>query len=127
MEKSIREQLSILVHLAMSDDQFTETEKNTIRKIASEKGVAELEIDLLFKDNEVSDKVKLSHDHKVDLLLNMIYVLLSDKEIHPSEEAFAKNMAHKLGFKESVITFLIDYNTMDATVLKEMVIPYLEK
>jgi len=124
MEKIIKEQLSILIQLAYADAEFTDIEKNTIRKIGLEKGVAALEIELLFQDHNLGEKLTFSQDQKTDVLLGMLTVLLSDEHIHPNEEKFAQSMANKLGFKTSVINFLVDYHNMDIKVLREMVLTY---
>lgn len=124
MEKIIKDQLAILIQLAHADEEFTEIEKNTIRKIGLEKGVPSLEIELLFQDHNFTDKPTFTQAQKTDVLLEMLTVLLSDEHIHPNEERFAQSMASKLGFKPTVINFLVDYHNMDTKVLREMVLPY---
>jgi uncharacterized tellurite resistance protein B-like protein len=124
MEKIIKEQLAILIQLAYADEEFTDIERNTILKIGIEKGVPALEIELLFQDHKFTNLATFTKEQKTDVLLSMLTVLLSDTHIHPSEEKFAQSMAEKLGFKPSVINFLVDYHNMDTKVLREMVMPY---
>ncbi len=126
MEYRLKKQLSILVQLAKVDNVFTDSEKATILRIGKGYGIEESEIRLLFEDHEISDSlVPMTMFQKSNFLLDMVLVLLADKEIHEKEQSFAIQIAKKLGFKEKIIEFLIEYSSRDRDVLIEMMIPYL--
>ena len=62
---------------------------------------------------------------KADLLLDSVLVVMADRRIEDDEAFFVRQLARKLGFREEVVTFLIEYQTMDRSVLHELMIPYL--
>ena len=121
----VKKQLHILIQLAKADNVFSEAEKEAIRKIGLENGADKKEIEKMFDSSDISDSLApMTLYQKSNFLLDMIMVLLADKEIHEKEENFSKVIATKLGFKESVIDFLLEYNSLDRSVLMEMMIPY---
>lgn len=125
MDYEVKKQLNILIQLAKADNIFTDAEKAVIIKIGKEHGAEEPEVREMFDSKEISDSLApMTLFHKSNFLLDMIMVLLADKEIHELEEKFSKKIAKNLGFKETVIDFLLEYNSLDRTVLIEMMIPY---
>lgn len=126
MDYLVKKQIHILVQLAKADNVFTDAEKAAILKIGLDKGAAKEDIEAMYDSTEILDSLApMTLFQKSNFLLDMMMVLLADKEIHEMEESFSKKIATKLGFKDSVIDFLLEYNSLDRSVLIEMMIPYL--
>jgi hypothetical protein len=125
MEYRIKKQISILIQLAKIDNVFTDAEKTAILKIGAKYGVDESEVKQLFDSEEMSDSLApMTLYQKANFLIDMILVLLADKEIHEKEEGFTKMICRRLGFNDAVVDFLIEYNTVDRAELVEMMLPY---
>lgn len=115
-----------MIQLAMSDNVFTDSEKNTIIKIGKEHGGLESEIkEIIAKPNLKESLVPMTLIQKMDFLLDSILVVMADEKINPAEDRFVRQIAMKLGFKEEVVSFLIEYQSMDRKVQKDMMVPYL--
>ncbi len=126
MDYLLKKQLHILIQLAMADNVFTDSEKETIVKIGRERGAAESEVDTIIeKPNLKESLMPMTLTQKMNFLLDSVMVVLADKKINPAEERFVRQIAKKLGFKEEVVNFLIEYQSMDRKVLKDLMIPYL--
>ena len=126
MDYQVKKQINILIQLAMSDREFTDSEKDVIVKIGRAKGCLESEIRRLIDLPDIQEALApMTLTQKMDFLLDSVAVVLADDKISDEEEAFARQIATKVGFREEVIKFLIEYQTMDRKVLKDMMIPYL--
>jgi uncharacterized tellurite resistance protein B-like protein len=126
MDYQKKKQLHILVQLALADNNFTESEKNAIRRIGLSYDIAEDEIESIISNPEMQESLApMEVSQKMDFLIDSMAVLLADKEIHESEDRFIRSLASKLGFKDPVITFLMEYHTMERHPLKDMMLKYL--
>ncbi|MFY0687276.1 MAG: TerB family tellurite resistance protein [Cyclobacteriaceae bacterium] len=126
MEYELKKQLNLLIQLAKSDNYFSDSEKETILRIGKEHGAEKAEVEILFESNEIKESLApMTLTAKMDFLLDCIVVLMADAHIEEAEEKFAKQTACKLGFKEEVITFLINYQGMDKDTIKDLMVPYL--
>lgn len=126
MDDLVRKQLHVLVQLAGTDDTFDESEKKVIIRIGKEKGAMQSEIEeIITAPNLKEGLAPMDLTQKIDFILDTIAVIIADKKINPEEEKFAYRIVQKLGFREKVIDFLLEYQSMDRKVLKDMMIPYL--
>ena len=126
MDYLLKKQLHILIQLAMSDNVFTDSEKKTIIKIGKEHGGTESEIEkIIAKPNLKESLAPMTLTQKMDFLLDSMMVVLADEKINPAENKFVRQIAKKLGFKDDVVSFLIEYQSMDRKVVKDLMIPYL--
>lgn len=126
MDNQKKKQLQVLVQLALADNNFTDSEKQAIRNIGSSYHLAEAEVEkIISHPNSNENLAPMPISEKMDFLIDSMGVLLADKEIHETEDRFIRSLAAKLGFQEKVITFLMEYHTMDRVPLKDMMIKYL--
>ncbi len=126
MEYQIRKQLNILIQLAKSDKVFTDSEKKAILKIGRDRGCKESEVMELMEHPNMKDSLApMTLSQKMDFILDTISVVIADEKINIEEENFAKQIAKKLGFRDHVINFLIEYQSMDRKALKDLMVPYL--
>lgn len=121
-----KKQLHILVQLAKADDNFTDSEKNAIRRIGKTYLVEETEVEQIIQHPVIQEILApMELIQKMDFLIDSMAVLLADNEIHESEDRFIRSLASKLGFKDPVITFLMEYHTMERKPLKDMMLKYI--
>jgi len=80
-----------------------------ILKIAKERNFSEEDVQLLIRNPEPIDSLgALSNDQKFDYLIACIQLIFVDHKVFESELIFVKSIAIKLGFKKSVVEYLID-------------------
>jgi uncharacterized tellurite resistance protein B-like protein len=109
MDIVTKKQLNILIRLAEADKHFAQTERDMILKIAKERNFSEEDVQLLIKNPEPIDSLgALSNDQKFDYLIACIQLIFVDHKIFESELIFVKSIAIKLGFKKSVVEYLIE-------------------
>lgn len=108
MDIVTRKQLNILIQLAQSDKHFATVEREMIFRIAKEKNFPESEVTKLITRPEPIDSLgALSADQKFDYLYNCVELILIDRKVFDSELKFVANIAIKLGFKKTVVDFLV--------------------
>jgi|SRR5882672_5900107 len=109
MDIVTQRQLNILIRLAEADKHFAQSERDMILRIAKERNFSEADVQRLIKNPEPIDSLgALSSDQKFDYLIGCIELIFIDHKIFESELIFVKSIAIKLGFKKSVVEFLID-------------------
>ena len=108
MDIVTKKQLNILIRLAEADKHFAQAERDMILKIAKDRNFSEEDVLLLIKNPEPIDSLgALSNDQKFDYLIGCIQLIFVDHKIFESEVIFVKSIAIKLGFRKSVVEFLI--------------------
>ena len=128
MDHLLQKKLHTLVQLAMSDNKFTDSEREIIVRIGKEHGALESEIDKIIANPKLKESIApMTLIQKMDFLLDNILVVIADEKINPAEDKFVRQIAKKMAFKEEVVSFLIEYQSMDRKVLKDMMIPYIEQ
>ncbi|MFT4787169.1 MAG: putative tellurite resistance protein B-like protein [Cyclobacteriaceae bacterium] len=126
MSHNKKKLLHILVQLALADEVFSESEKQSVRLIGDSYGLSVSDIDEIIETPDFKESLApMTVLEKMDFMIDCITVLLADKEIHPSEDRFVRSLASKLGFKDQVVTFLMEYNTMERAPLKDMMTNYM--
>jgi len=109
MDIVTQRQLNILIRLAEADKHFAQSERDMILRIAKERNFSEADVQRLIKNPEPIDSLgALSSDQKFDYLIGCIELIFIDHKIFESELIFVKSIAIKLGFKKSVVEYLID-------------------
>ena len=123
MDIITKKQLNILIQLAEADKHFAQVERDMIFKIARERNFPEDEVNQLIKKPEPIDSLgALSQDQKFDYLMACIKLVFIDHKIFESELIFVKGIAIKLGFKKSVVEYMLDnYNKITVSDLKSMI------
>ena len=121
MDIVTKQKINILIQLAESDKHFASIERALIFKIAQTKNFPSEAVHQLISHPEPIDSLgALSADQKFEYLLNRIELMLVDDKIFDREITFCKSIAIKLGFKQTVIEYLVDMrNTLSAATLKE--------
>ena len=109
MDIVTKKQLNILIQLAEADKHFAKIEREMIFKIASDRNFPEQIVNDLIRNPEPIDSLgALSQDQKFEYLMSCIELIFIDQSVFESEIIFCKNIAIKLGFRKSVIDFLIE-------------------
>lgn len=102
--------LNILIQLAEADKHFAQSERDMIMRIARERNFSEKDvIELIRHPKPIDSFGALSTDQKFDYLITCIELIFADQHMFESELIFVKNIAIKLGFKKSVVEFLIQH------------------
>jgi len=101
---SIRTHLSMLVDLAMVDDDFDDKEKLLIYMVGKANGLTEKEVDEIIENPHPIENVEsFSFDQKFEYLFNIVQLMKIDHEVFLSEIHYCEDMAEKLGFERKVI------------------------
>ncbi len=109
MDIVTKKQLNILIQLAEADKHFAKAEREMIFRIAKERNYSEESVNQLIRNPEPIDTLgALSTDQKLIYLLGCIQLIFADHKIFESELIFCKGIAIKLGFKKSVIEYLVE-------------------
>ncbi|WP_421875945.1 hypothetical protein [Marinoscillum sp.] len=121
-----KKQLSILVKIAMVDEDFAEQEKNVIRKISKKYGASEEELQEIFNSPDYNESLApMSVMDKMDFMMDCMLVVLADEMITSSEEYFARQMASKLGFDQEVVAYLISHKDTSREEMRELMLPFM--
>ncbi len=128
--------LSMLIQLALSDNDFAGPEKGLIYMIGKANGIKEKEIDEMV-DKHLNDKepvniefTALSEDERFEFLYNIIQLMKIDNEVFLSEIRYCEQMAEKLGYQKVAVreisakVYSDPAITADKDLLKEMVKKY---
>ncbi len=108
MDIVTEKQLNILIQLAEADKHFAQSERDMIMRIAKERNFSEEAVNHLIRNPTPIDSLgALTNDQKFDYLFACIQLVYIDHKIFESELIFVKSIAIKLGFKKSVVEFLI--------------------
>ena len=109
MDIVTKKQLNILIQLAEADKHFAKAEREMIFKIAKDRNYSEEDVNLLIRNPEPIETLgALSTDQKLNYLLACIQLIFADHKIFESELIFCKGIAIKLGFKKTVIEYLVE-------------------
>lgn len=123
-----KKQLSILVKIAMVDEEFAEAEKAVIQKIGTNYGASDDEMEEIFDSPSISESLApMTIMEKMDFMMDCMLVVLADKVVTSSEEYFARQIAVKLGFNQEVVPFLSKNKEVNRSRMKEMMLPFMVK
>lgn len=121
-----KKQLSILVKIAVVDEDFAEQEKDVIRKISEKYGATEKELQEIFDSPDYSEGLApMSVVDKMDFMMDCMLVVLADEMVTSSEEYFARQMASKLGFDQGVVAFLVSHKDSSRDEMREQMLPFM--
>lgn len=123
MDIVTEKKLNILIQLAEADKHFANTEREMILRIAKERNFPEESVNRLIRSPQPIDSLgALTNDQKFDYLKDCIELIYADHKIFESELIFVKSIAIKLGFKKSVVEFLIqNFDKKSQSELKSQV------
>ena len=109
MDIVTKKQLNILIQLAEADKHFANVEREMIFRIAQERHFPQESVSELIRHPEPIDTMgALSSEKKFEYLMACILLIFADQKVFESELLFCKSIAIKLGFKKSVVDYLID-------------------
>tara|TARA_Y100001972_G_scaffold119404_1_gene160688 strand:- start:5969 stop:6358 length:390 start_codon:yes stop_codon:yes gene_type:complete len=121
-----KKQLSIMVKIAMVDEDFADEEKAVIKKISKRYGATDQEIEDIFNSPPTTESLTpMTVNDKMDFMMDCILVILADQVVTSSEDYFAKHIATSLGFKTEVVPYLIEHKDASREEMKESMIPFL--
>lgn len=120
MDIVTKKKLNILIQLAEADKHFAKVEREMIFRIAAERNFPQDAVnDLIRSPESIGTLGALSMDQKFDYLMACVELIFIDHKIFESELIFCKNIAIKLGFKKSVVEYLIaSFETVPSDQLK---------
>lgn len=124
MDIVTKKQINILIQLAEADKHFAKAEREMIFRIAKERNFSEETVNELIRNPEPIDSLgALSPDQKYEYLSSIIELVFVDHNVFESEVIFCKSIAIKLGFKKSVIDYLLEnYTTKPKDELKKVAV-----
>ncbi len=124
MDIVTKKQLNILIQLAEADKHFAQAERDMILRIAKDRNFPEESVQQLIRNPEPIDTLgALSNDQKFEYIIACIGLIFADHKIFESELIFVKSIAIKLGFKKSVVEYLIEnFDKKPHTELKSNVL-----
>jgi len=129
MDIVTKKQLNILIQVAEADKHFAKAERDMIFRIAKERNFPENCVNELIRNPEPIDSLgALSPDQKFDYLMSTLDLVFADQNVFESEILFSKNIAIKLGFKKSVVDFVVEHyatktrNDFKQLILREFVL-----
>ena len=109
MDIVTKKKLNILIQLAEADKHFAKAEREMIFQIARERNFHEEEVANLIRNPEPIEGLgALSQPQKIDYLISSIQLIFADQKVFESEIIFVKNIAIKLGFKKTVVDYLLE-------------------
>jgi uncharacterized tellurite resistance protein B-like protein len=120
MDIVTKRKLNILIQLAEADRDFAKSEREMILRIARDRKFEEETVNALIKNPEPIESLgALSQAQKFDYLTSCIELIFVDGKVLNSELTFARNIAIKLGFKKTIIDYLVqNYTKIPAEELK---------
>lgn len=108
MDIVTKKQLNILIQLAEADKHFAKVEREMIYKIAKDRNFPEDTVNDLIRNPEpIGSLGALSDDQKFLYLHGCIELIFADQKLFESELIFCRGVAIKLGFKKSVVDFMV--------------------
>ena len=124
MDIVTEKQLNILIQLAEADKHFAQAEREMILRIAKERNFSEEAVNQLIRTPKPIDSLgALSNDQKFEYLNSCLELVFADHKIFESELIFVKSIAIKLGFKKSVVEYLLEnFGKKPKTELKSTVL-----
>lgn len=109
MDIVTKKKLNILIQLAEADKHFAKAERDMIYQIAHQRKFPEPEVTELIQNPEPIETLgALSQNQKLDYLISCIELIFVDQKVFESEVLFTKNIAIKLGFKKTVVDYLVE-------------------
>ncbi|MEM6735798.1 MAG: TerB family tellurite resistance protein [Bacteroidota bacterium] len=118
---SIRSKLSVLIQLAMIDNDFAGEEKSLIYMIGKANGITEKEINNMVENPEPLPPIStMSEEDKFEYLYHLVQLMKIDNKIYLSEIKFCEELAEKLGFKRKVISELSSRIYGDPTITSDI-------
>lgn len=123
MDIVTKKKLNVLIQLAEADKHFAKSEREMIFRIADERKFPAEDVNALIRNPEpIGTLGALSPDQKFEYLLACIELMFADHQVFESELIFCKNIAIKLGFKKSVVDYLVaSFDTVPKEQLKKRV------
>lgn len=110
MDIVTKKQLNILIQLAEADKHFAKAEREMIFKIARDRNFPEETVNDLIRNPEPIDSLgALSPEQKFEYLMSSIDLIFADQNVFESEIIFCKSIAIKLGFRKSIIDYIIEH------------------
>ncbi len=108
MDIVTKKQLNILIQLAEADKHFAKVEREMILKIARERNFPEEAVNELIRNPEpIGSLGALSNDQKFQYLYGCVELIFADQKLFESELIFCRGIAIKLGFKKTVVDYLV--------------------
>jgi uncharacterized tellurite resistance protein B-like protein len=109
MDIVTRQQLNILIQLAEVDKHFAVAEREWIFKVARANDFPDEDVkDLIRNPEPISSLGALSPRQRFEYIYSCIQLVLADEKIFESELRFCREIAVKLGMKQTVVDFLVE-------------------
>lgn len=117
---SPKEQLSILVHLAMVDKYIADAEIKLVHHLGALHGLSRKEIEEIIESPQpMPSEFEGSEKEKFEYLFNVVQLMKVDGRVFQSEIAFCEKIAMQLGYLPGVITELSAYVYSDPQIITD--------
>ncbi len=114
---TIKNQLSILVHLSKADKVVAEEEYKLIASMAHRSGLNDEDTADLFENpDSIPELRNLPPNDRFDHLINVIKLMKVDGKIHQNEIQFCEKLAMRLGYKPGVVANLSAHIYKDSDI-----------
>jgi len=106
--ENIKKQLNILIQLAKIDGNYDQREQDFIHDFGKVHNLDRSTIKEIENNPDYYIDVNaFTIDQKIEVLYNAIYLAKVDKRILPNEIVYCQEIATKLGFRKSIIEFML--------------------
>ncbi len=107
-KKAAKSYVHNLIRMAAADNLLHRNEIELINKIGTKKGLNEKEIDSLYKiRKDEAIVIPKNRTECFDLLYDIIEIMNADGEVSEEEFAFCEEIAHKMGFSDTIVKLLV--------------------
>ncbi len=100
----IKEQLKMLIQLAVSDSMIAEKERRLIYMIGTANGISGDEVNKMIENPEPMGQLgTLSDNQKFEYIYQLIQLMKIDGQVFRAEISFCEDIAEKIGYKKAVV------------------------
>ncbi len=101
--------ISLLVHAAYADHDFSLIEKKYLGYAAKSLGIAESEVATIRLNPSVYEMTPPpSEQERMNVLYFLLFMMRADQQLKPEEEEICHHLGFKLGFRRELISDLVN-------------------
>jgi hypothetical protein len=130
--ENIKKQLNILIQLAKIDGDYDQREKEFIHDFGKAHQLDRSTIKEIENNPDYYIDVKaFTVDEKIEVLYNALYLAKVDRRILPNEIVYCQKIATSLGFRRSLIDFMLPLvtnqplETVNYSAIRRKIAPFI--
>jgi uncharacterized tellurite resistance protein B-like protein len=118
-KKRIKSHLKSIIHLALLDGHFDETEQIIVQKLAMKFGITKAELDQMIEEDENYDyNPPVDLEERFEFLFDFVMMMLADDHVSENELKLLKLLALNLNFNhqkiDNITAFLVEESKKNA-------------